>query len=73
MPSSTQFRTGVSRLVTIAAGLLEAISRHPKTIRRSGGGVVLRYTSKVMSGRSVKLITLFLGRLRPPKLLTSTS
>ena len=37
--------------------------------------VVLRpwYTSKVMSGRSVNLTTLFLGRLRPPKRLTSTS
>ena len=32
-----------------------------------------RYTSKVMSGRSVNLTTLFLGRLRPPKRLTSTS
>ena len=30
-------------------------------------------TSKVMSGRSVNLTTLFLGRLRPPKRLTSTS
>ena len=29
--------------------------------------------SKVMSGRSVNLTTLFLGRLRPPKRLTSTS
>ena len=29
-------------------------------------------TSKVMSGRSVNLTTLFLGRLRPPKRLTST-
>ena len=29
--------------------------------------------SKVMSGRSVNLTTLFLGRLRPPKPLTSTS
>ena len=28
---------------------------------------------KVMSGRSVNLTTLFLGRLRPPKRLTSTS
>ena len=27
---------------------------------------------KVMSGRSVNLTTLFLGRLRPPKRLTST-
>ena len=27
----------------------------------------------VMSGRSVNLTTLFLGRLRPPKRLTSTS
>ena len=37
--------------------------------------VVLRplLTSKVMSGRSVNLTTLFLGRLRPPKRLTSTS
>ena len=26
----------------------------------------------VMSGRSINLTTLFLGRLRPPKLLTST-
>ena len=34
--------------------------------------VVLR-PSKVMSGRSVNLTTLFLGRLRPPKRLTSTS
>ena len=33
----------------------------------------LRKISKVMSGRSVDLTTLFLGRLRPPKLLTSTS
>ena len=32
-----------------------------------------RYISKVMSGRSVNLTTLFLGRLRPPKRLTSTS
>ena len=32
-----------------------------------------RQTSKVMSGRSVNLTTLFLGRLRPPKRLTSTS
>ena len=32
-----------------------------------------RLTSKVMSGRSVNLTTLFLGRLRPPKRLTSTS
>ena len=32
-----------------------------------------RYTSMVMSGRSVKLTTLFLGRLRPTKRLTSTS
>ena len=32
-----------------------------------------RETSKVMSGRSVNLTTLFLGRLRPPKRLTSTS
>ena len=32
-----------------------------------------RLTSKVMSGRSVNLTTLFLGRLRPPKWLTSTS
>ena len=32
-----------------------------------------RLTSKVMSGRSFNLITLFLGRLRPPKRLTSTS
>ena len=32
-----------------------------------------RYTSKVMSGQSVNLTTLFLGRLRPPKRLTSTS
>ena len=31
-----------------------------------------RCTSKVMSGRSVNLTTLFLGRLRPPKRLTST-
>ena len=30
-------------------------------------------TAKVMSGRSVNLATLFLGRLRPPKWLTSTS
>ena len=29
--------------------------------------------SKVMSGRSINLTTLFLGRLRPPKRLTSTS
>ena len=28
---------------------------------------------KVMSGRSVNLTTLFLGRLRPPKRLTNTS
>ena len=34
---------------------------------------VLRFTSKVMSGRSVNLTTLFVGRLRPPKRLTSTS
>ena len=32
-----------------------------------------RYTSKVMSGRSVNLTTLFLDKLRPPKRLTSTS
>ena len=32
-----------------------------------------RYTSKVMSGRSVSLSKLFLGRLRPPRRLTSTS
>ena len=32
-----------------------------------------RQTSKVMSGRSVNLTTLFLGRLRPPKRVTSTS
>ena len=32
-----------------------------------------RYTSKVMSGRSVNLTLLFLGRLRPPKRLTSIS
>ena len=32
-----------------------------------------RYTSKVMLGRSVNLITPFLGRRRPPKRLTSTS
>ena len=33
-----------------------------------------RSTSKVMSGRSVNILTtLFLGRLRPPKQLTSTS
>ena len=32
-----------------------------------------RKTSKVMSRRSVNLTTLFLGRLRPPKRLTSTS
>ena len=32
-----------------------------------------RWTSKIMSGRSVNLTTLFLGRLRPPKRLTSTS
>ena len=32
-----------------------------------------RLTSKVMSGRSVNLSTLFLGRLRPPKRLISTS
>ena len=32
-----------------------------------------RQTSKVMSGRSVNLTTLFLGRIRPPKRLTSTS
>ena len=32
-----------------------------------------RSPSKVMSGRSVNLTTLFLGRLRPPKPLTSTS
>ena len=31
-----------------------------------------RLTSKVMSGRSVNLTTLFLGRLRPPKRLTTT-
>ena len=44
-----------------------------------GGGllyciVVLRpwHTSKVMSGWSVNLTTFFLGRLRPPKQLTST-
>ena len=37
------------------------------------GCVVLRPTSKVMSGRSVNLTPLFLGRLRPPKRLTSTS
>ena len=30
-----------------------------------------RYTSKVMSGRSVNLTTLFLGRLRPPNRLTT--
>ena len=37
--------------------------------------VILRpwKTSKAMSGRSVNLTTLFLGRLRPPKRLTSTS
>ena len=36
--------------------------------------VVLRplLTATVMSGRSVNLTTLFLGRLRPPKQLTST-
>ena len=32
-----------------------------------------RLTSKVMSGRSVNLTTLFLGRLRPHMRLTSTS
>ena len=32
----------------------------------------LRYVSKVMWGRSVNLITLFLGRFRPAKRLTST-
>ena len=32
-----------------------------------------RSTSKVILGRSVNLTTLFLGRLRPPKRLTSTS
>ena len=32
-----------------------------------------RQTSKVMSGWSVNLTTLFMGRLRPPKRLTSTS
>ena len=31
------------------------------------------FTSKVMWGQSVNLTTLFLGRLRPPKRLTSTS
>ena len=31
-----------------------------------------RLTSKVISGRSVNLTTLFLGRLRPPTRLTST-
>ena len=35
--------------------------------------VVLLFYTKVMSGRSVNLTTLFLGRLRPPKRLTSTS
>ena len=30
-------------------------------------------TNQIMSGRSVNLTTLFLGRLRPPKRLTSTS
>ena len=30
-------------------------------------------TPRIMSGRSVNLTTLFLGRLRPPKRLTSTS
>ena len=35
--------------------------------------VALLLTSKVMSGRSVNLTTLFLGRLRPPERLTSTS
>ena len=32
-----------------------------------------RYTAEVMSRWSVNLTTLFLGRLRPPKWLTSTS
>ena len=32
-----------------------------------------KHHAKVMSGRSVNLTTLFLGRLRPPKRLTSTS
>ena len=32
-----------------------------------------RLTAEVMSGRSVNLTTLFLGRLRPPKRLTGTS
>ena len=32
-----------------------------------------RLTFKVMSGWSVNLTTLFLGRLRPPKRLTSAS
>ena len=32
-----------------------------------------RYTTKVMLGRSVNLTTVFLGRLRAPKRLTSTS
>ena len=31
------------------------------------------WSCRVMSGRSVNLTTLFLGRLRPPKRLTSTS
>ena len=31
-----------------------------------------RYTAEFMSGLSVNLTTLFLGRLRPPKRLTST-
>ena len=30
-----------------------------------------KHRSKVMSGRSVNLTTLFLGRLRPPKQLTN--
>ena len=33
----------------------------------------LLYCCKVMSGRSVNITTLFLGRLRPPKRLNSTS
>ena len=45
----------------------------PLTYESGALPIALRGPAKVMSGRSVNLTTLFLGRLRPPKRLTSTS
>ena len=60
---------------SVSEGFLTALCREAesKGCCCCVAGLRPRYTSKVMSGRTVNLATLFLGRLRPPRRLTSTS